>query len=109
LGLSRQWPLTRVELPSPGALLLYTDGLTETHGGPDAPRIGVEGLRERVEPTRVLTQPAWQALDELLDASLPETIRELDDDLAVMLVVPTPELVRARARPEPDCGSIAPA
>jgi serine phosphatase RsbU (regulator of sigma subunit) len=96
LGVSRDWPLARVELPSPGALLLYTDGLTEAHGGPDAPRIGVEGLRGCVEASQVLAQPAWQALDELLDASLPESIHELDDDLAVMLVAPRPEFVRSR-------------
>jgi serine phosphatase RsbU (regulator of sigma subunit) len=89
-----------VELPSPGALLLYTDGLTEAHGGPDAPRIGVEGLRGFVEASNVLTQRAWQALDELLEASLPESVHELDDDLAVMLVAPSPELVRSRRDPE---------
>jgi serine phosphatase RsbU (regulator of sigma subunit) len=96
LGVSRDWPLARVELPSPGAVLLYTDGLTEADGGPGAPRIGVEGLRGRVEASSVLTQPAWQALDELLEASLPESIHELDDDLAVMLVAPRPEFVRSR-------------
>jgi serine phosphatase RsbU (regulator of sigma subunit) len=100
LGVSRDWPLARVELPSPGALLLYTDGLTEAHGGPDAPRIGVEGLRGFVEASNVLTQRAWQALDELLEASLPESVHELDDDLAVMLVAPSPELVRSRRDPE---------
>lgn len=107
LGLLRHWPLTRVELPCPGALLLYTDGLTETRGGADAPRIGVEGLRGRVEARRVLAQPAGQALDELLDASLPQNIHEFDDDLAVMLVAPRPEFVRSRH--EQETGSKAPA
>jgi serine phosphatase RsbU (regulator of sigma subunit) len=97
LGLSRHWPLARVNLPSLGALLLYTDGLTEARGAAGAPRIGVEGLRERVEATRPLARPVGDALDELLEASLPEGLRELDDDLAVMLVAPRPELMRARS------------
>lgn len=96
LELSRGWPLARVELPCPGALLLYTDGLTECRGGPDVPRIGVEGLIESVDADRILTSPPGQALDELLEASLSESIHELDDDLAVMLVTPNPQFVEAR-------------
>jgi serine phosphatase RsbU (regulator of sigma subunit) len=100
LGISRSWPRLRVELPCPGALLLYTDGLTELRASPDAPRIEVEGLRGQVEATNVLSRPAGQALDALLDASLPESIHELDDDLAIMLVAPRPEFIRSRRVPD---------
>jgi serine phosphatase RsbU (regulator of sigma subunit) len=102
LRLTRGWPLARVELPSPGALLLYTDGLTESRAEPGAPRIGVEGLRALVDPQRMLTSPAGQALDGLLDMSLSDTIHELDDDLAMMLVAPRPEFVRTRSQRVPD-------
>ncbi|MFD5943199.1 MULTISPECIES: SpoIIE family protein phosphatase [Streptomyces] len=40
----RSWPSTTVPLPPSGALTLYTDGLTEGHGGADRERLGVEGL-----------------------------------------------------------------
>lgn len=105
LGLRRDWPLARVALPSPGALLLYTDGLTETRSGPGAPRLGVEGLQALVDPERILTSPAGQALDEVLDLSLSDSIHELDDDLAIMLVAPRPEFVRTRSQRGPDADS----
>jgi serine phosphatase RsbU (regulator of sigma subunit) len=109
LGLPRKWPLTRVDLPSPGGLLLYTDGLTESRGAPDAPRIGVEGLRASVDGQRMLTSAAGEALDELLDVSLSGSIHDLDDDLAVMLVAPRPQFVQARLQHAPDAGSDPPA
>jgi serine phosphatase RsbU (regulator of sigma subunit) len=108
LRLSRRWPLARVQLPSPGALLLYTDGLTDSRAGPDVARIGVEGLRALVEAQRILTSPVGQALDELLDVSLSDSIHELDDDLAVMLVAPRPEFVETRSQRVPDDGSNIP-
>jgi serine phosphatase RsbU (regulator of sigma subunit) len=108
LRLRPDWPLARVDLPSPGALLLYTDGLTESRAGPDVPRIGVEGLRALVDAQGILNSPAGQALDELLDVSLSDSIHELDDDLAVMFVAPRPEFVRTRSRHVPDSGSSTP-
>jgi serine phosphatase RsbU (regulator of sigma subunit) len=108
LRLRPDWPLARVELPSPGALLLYTDGLTESRAGPDVPRIGVEGVRALVDAQRILTYPAGQALDELLDLSLSDSIHQLDDDLAMMLVAPRPEFVRSRSQHVPNSGSATP-
>ncbi len=99
LGLTGGWPLARVAFPSPGALLLYTDGLTECRNGPGLPRLGVDGLVESVAAHRMLGAPAGQALDDLLDVSLAGSIRELDDDLAVMLVAPTPQFVQTRSEP----------
>jgi serine phosphatase RsbU (regulator of sigma subunit) len=107
LGLKRDWPLARVELPSPGALLLYTDGLTESRAGPDVPRVGVEGLTSRVDPRRLLTALPGAALDELLDVSLSDSLHDLDDDLAVMLVVPTPQFVHTLSQGLPGTGSNA--
>jgi serine phosphatase RsbU (regulator of sigma subunit) len=98
LGLPRHWPLARVELPSPGALLLYTDGLTESRAAPGAPRLGVDGLLAIAQAQRSLTSSGGQALDELLDVSLSDSIHKLDDDLAVMLVAPRPEFVRTRSQ-----------
>jgi serine phosphatase RsbU (regulator of sigma subunit) len=97
LGLTPDWPLVRVDLPSPGALLLYTDGLTESRSAPGVPRIGIEGLAGSVDARRMLASPAGQALDELLDVTLSDSIHDLDDDLAVMLVAPTPQFVRTRS------------
>jgi serine phosphatase RsbU (regulator of sigma subunit) len=101
LGLSPQWPQARLDLPCPGGLLLYTDGLTESHGGRGVTRIGVEGLRRSIDPHRMLSSPAAEALDELLDVSLSDSIHDLDDDLAVMLVVPRPRFVSAGAQRAP--------
>ena len=98
LGLSRNWPLARVDLPSPGALLLYTDGLTESRSAPGVPRLGVEGLAGSVAARRMLVTPPGQALDELLDVTLSDSIHELDDDLAVMLVAPRPQFVQSRSQ-----------
>lgn len=95
LGLTRARPLSRMDLPSPGAILLFTDGLTETREGPGVPRLGVDGLRERIDQSRMLAQPAQDALDELLELSLPAGIHGLDDDLAVMLVSPRPDAASA--------------
>jgi len=97
LGLPRDWPVARVDLPCPGALLLYTDGLTESRSGPGVPRLGVDGLLESVDSGRMLASPAGQALDELLHVTLSNSIHELDDDLALMLVAPRPQLVRTRS------------
>lgn len=102
LGLSRHWPLARAELPRPGAVLLYTDGLTEAHGGPGVPRLGVEGVRGRVDAHKVFTQSAQEALDELLEATLPANLHGFDDDLAVMLAAPRPQFVRAKSKHAPD-------
>jgi serine phosphatase RsbU (regulator of sigma subunit) len=90
LGLTREWPLAHSDLPCPGAVLLYTDGLTEARDGPGVPRLGVEGLLERIDGRKMLSQPAQQALDELLVMSLSASFHDLDDDLAVMLVAPRP-------------------
>jgi serine phosphatase RsbU (regulator of sigma subunit) len=97
LGLPRDWPVARVDFPCPGALLLYTDGLTESRSGPGVPRLGVEGLVESVDACRMLASPARQALDELLEVSMSDSIHEHDDDLAVMLVAPSPQFVQIRS------------
>ncbi len=97
LGLRRDWPLARVDFSSPGALLLYTDGLTESRDRPGAPRLGVAGLMGSIDARRMLAAPPGQALDELLDVSMGGSIHELDDDLAVMLVAPRPQFVQSRS------------
>jgi serine phosphatase RsbU (regulator of sigma subunit) len=100
LGLPRDWPLARMDLPSSAALLLYTDGLTESRRGADAPRLGVEGLIASVDANRMLASPSGQALDELLDTILSTSIHEFDDDLAVILVAPSARFVRTRSQTE---------
>jgi hypothetical protein len=47
-------------------------------------------------------------LDELLHVSLSDSIHELDDDLAMMLVAPRPEFVQTRSQRVPDAGSDPP-
>jgi hypothetical protein len=65
-------------------------------------------LRARIDAQRILSSLAGQALDELLDVSLSDSIHQLDDDLAVMLVAPRPEFVRTRWQHVPDSGSNTP-
>jgi serine phosphatase RsbU (regulator of sigma subunit) len=96
-GLRRHWPLARLDLQCPGALLLYTDGLTESRDHPGAPRLGVEGLIGSVDARQMLAAAPGRALDELLDVSMAGSINELDDDLAVMLVAPRPQFVQHRS------------
>ena len=103
-GLRRDWPLARVDLPSPGALLLYTDGLTESRHRPGVPRLGVEGLLGSIDPRRMLALTSDQALDELLDVSMAGSIHELDDDLAVISVAPDPQFVRERSQRASETG-----
>lgn len=88
LGISaaRQWPLERVPLPGNAALLLYTDGLSEYRPTRSSSRLGLSGLRAQVANQGFLAQSPDAALDELLAAILGHPARNLDDDLAVVVL-----------------------
>jgi PAS domain S-box-containing protein len=92
LGLKgpRVWPLQHVSLPARPALLLYTDGLSESRQRRPSARLGPDALIARIDSARVFSRPPQQALDDLLQTVLPEDVAGLDDDLAVILVAPTP-------------------
>lgn len=79
-----EWPTTRVVLPRPASLLMYTDGLIEGHQGPGPERLGVEGLIGLLDEVPRLT-------GNKLVEHLTTTARQLDggrhsDDLAVLLL-----------------------
>ncbi|MFE2910248.1 PP2C family protein-serine/threonine phosphatase [Kitasatospora indigofera] len=97
----RHWPATELPLPAAGALLLYTDGLTEGHCGPGADRLGTDGLLGLIAAAPPTGTPAF--LDHLVD-----TVRRLNagrhaDDLAILHLAWTPAADRAR-RAEPGPG-----
>ena len=87
LGLSKSgfWPLQRVPLPSDAAIMLFTDGLTERRATPRSIR-RFEQLAPRIDKETVLAKPPEQAIDEILARIFPDGTRELDDDVAVILV-----------------------
>lgn len=78
----RRWTETGLDLPEAGALLLYTDGLSEGHTGMGTQRLGVEGLLE-------LIAAAPQTGTEALLDHLVSTVQRLDsgrhsDDVAIL-------------------------
>lgn len=79
---AREWRPTTVVPPAEGALMLYTDGLTDTVVGPGRRRLGVTGLLE------LIGRAPGGGADGLLDHLL-GTARELNagrgaDDLAML-------------------------
>lgn len=82
---AKEWPLQRVQLAGRAALILYTDGLTESRRTPTSPRLGLGGVIASIDRNRVLTQPPDKALGQLLQSILPPEHR-LHDDLAMIVV-----------------------
>jgi serine phosphatase RsbU (regulator of sigma subunit) len=97
LGLSGpvDWPLERIPLPGEGAIILYTDGLTEHRKAPGSIR-QFQDLAPRIEPLAMLDQPPGRALDHLLKTIFPDGTEELDDDVAVLLLRLGPNDTRRR-------------
>jgi PAS domain S-box-containing protein len=87
LGLSQSshWPVQRIPLPSFAAIMLFTDGLTERRAAPTSPR-RFDALAPRIDAKALLAKPPGQALDEMLTQIFPDGTRELDDDVAVVLL-----------------------
>jgi PAS domain S-box-containing protein len=85
LGHSNSWPLERIPLPSHGAVMLFTDGLTERRETPRSIRRFNE-LAPHLDPENLLAKPAGRALDEMLSRIFPAGAEQLDDDVAVILV-----------------------
>jgi serine phosphatase RsbU (regulator of sigma subunit) len=88
--LKTHWSPTPLRLPPAWALLLYTDGITETRVGDAGERLGIEGL-QRLVSEYVAAHPDWRlAPDGLLAALLARaeelTGGELTDDVAMLLV-----------------------
>lgn len=81
---ARRWTETGLDLPDSGALLLYTDGLSEGHSGAGSHRLGPEGLLE-------LIAAAPETSAEALLDHLVRTAQRLDsgrhsDDVAILLL-----------------------
>jgi serine phosphatase RsbU (regulator of sigma subunit) len=96
LGLSRvrDWPGTPVRLDGSWSVLLYTDGLIEGRIGKGSERLGSDGLMDLIRQARLATG-ATGADGQLLDRVI-EHVRELnggdlDDDLAVLALVYSPD------------------
>jgi RNA polymerase sigma-B factor len=83
---NKEWPLQRILLPDRAALILYTDGLTESRRTRTSPRLGLDGVIASIDRNRVLTQPPDKALDEVLQTALPPEPHRLRDDLAMIIV-----------------------
>jgi PAS domain S-box-containing protein len=86
LDAAPRWPVERVALPSDAALLLYTDGLSEYRPTRYSPRLGLSGLCAQVANQHLLERPPGRALDGLLTSILGEPARNLDDDLAAVVI-----------------------
>ncbi len=88
LGLegAHHWPAQRYRLPSDGAIMLFTDGLTERRRAVSAGQIGFDDLLPRINAPALLTQPPERAIDDLLARVFPEGTDQLEDDLAVILL-----------------------
>lgn len=84
-GAANAWPLLRIRLPDRAALILYTDGVTESRRARASPRLGLDGVIAGIDRNRVLAQPPEKALDQLLQTILPPEPR-LHDDLAMIIV-----------------------
>jgi serine phosphatase RsbU (regulator of sigma subunit) len=80
------WEASMAPLPTPWAVLLYTDGIIEGRrgGGPD--RIGVEGLSARVQTTGLGPQSQGADLEATLAWAEEENGGPLADDVALMLL-----------------------
>jgi serine phosphatase RsbU (regulator of sigma subunit) len=85
LGDSCDWPLQRIQLPSHGALMLFTDGLSERRATPRSVRRFDDPV-PHIDPRRLLARPPGQAIDEMLAHIFPEGTEQLDDDVAVIVL-----------------------
>jgi PAS domain S-box-containing protein len=87
LGLSGpvHWPLERLPLARDGAIMLYTDGLTERRASPGSSRQYTD-IAPQIDARTVLGQSPGQALDELLATTFPAGTEDLEDDVAVILL-----------------------
>jgi PAS domain S-box-containing protein len=80
------WPVQRIRLPPEGAIMLFTDGLTERRAPARSSRLGFAELLPRLRPETFLNQPPGQAIDEMLRDIFPQGTGQLDDDLAVIVL-----------------------
>ena len=85
LGKPHDWPLQRLPLPAEGAIMLFTDGLTERRVTPASVR-RFDDLAPHLEADKLLAQPPGEAIDELLAQMFPGGTEQLDDDVAVILL-----------------------
>ncbi|MHA6761319.1 PP2C family protein-serine/threonine phosphatase [Streptacidiphilus sp. PAMC 29251] len=76
------WPATTADLPPSGALLLYTDGLTEGYRGPGSERLDVTGLIELI--TQAAPRPTDVLLDQVVSSAQTLNAGRHADDLAVL-------------------------
>jgi serine phosphatase RsbU (regulator of sigma subunit) len=80
------WPLSAMEIPEGGGLVLMTDGLFEGHSGRSAERLGEDGLLELARSLAALPGPEF--VDALIDQAeaRAQTHGGFSDDVAVVRV-----------------------
>nr|WP_069467764.1 fused response regulator/phosphatase [Actinacidiphila rubida] len=78
------WRTTAVPLPDSGSLLLFTDGLTEGHTGPDSARLGTDGLMSLVDAAPPMT--GRPLVDHLATTAQEMDAGRHQDDIALLLL-----------------------
>lgn len=88
LGISpgvRTWPVTTIDLPGSGAVMLYTDGLIEGHIGAGSERLEVEGLVRLIKDApAAIAEQTGLLLDYLIRTAHFMDADRHADDLAVL-------------------------
>ncbi|MEU6478008.1 SpoIIE family protein phosphatase [Streptomyces sp. NPDC047017] len=77
-----KWPATTVALPTRGALIAYTDGLTEGFADSSGARLGVDGLLHIIDS--LPASPPSSHLDQLIARTRTLNADRHTDDLAVL-------------------------
>lgn len=85
LGDPCEWPFQRIRLPGRGALMFFTDGLTERRATPRSIRRFDDPV-PHINPRTLLANPPGQAIDEMLAHIFPHGTEHLDDDVAVIVL-----------------------
>ena len=78
----RNWKPTGLALPAVGALLLYTDGLTEGYNGPGNRRLNTDGLLDLID--QAPDPGADRLLDHLITSAQTLNAGRHADDLAIL-------------------------
>ncbi|MGH9021846.1 MAG: PP2C family protein-serine/threonine phosphatase, partial [Acidimicrobiia bacterium] len=86
-----RWPGSRLELGSSWSLLLYTDGLVESHSGSAEDGLCIERLLDAAAGFRGSGLAPRAFVDRILEQAKSDSRGHLDDDVAMFLLATVPE------------------